>query len=107
MTLTVLLNLILARGMFNGILTGQCQEIMLPTKSFDGVQDLYKWHSDGEIALCHLMAICAGRVSEEEYEDVAYYTLLMADNAISIMDYPFESLATLCNFSKICWCWNY
>lgn len=82
------------KGMFNGILTGQCQEIMLPTKSFDGVQDLYKWHSDGEIALCHLMAICAGRVSEEEYEDVAYYALLMADNAISIMDYPFESLAT-------------
>lgn len=71
-----------------------CQEVMLPTKPFNGVMDIYEYNSDGEIALCHLMAICAGRVSEEEYEDVAYYSLLMADNAISIMNYPFESLAT-------------
>lgn len=46
----------------------------------------------GEIALCFLSCIVAGRVSEEEYEDVAYYTLLAVDNVIDLMEYPFPQV---------------
>ena len=80
-------------AMFNGILTGNCAEISLPTSSFVSSFDLYKHHTEaekGEVAMCFLAAICAGRVTEAEYEDVAYYTLLLADTAIDIMEYPFK-----------------
>lgn len=81
-------------GMFNGILTGQCQEICLPTAPYQSMDELYG-HSDteGEIALCFLSAIVAGRVRPSEYEDVAYYTLLMIDNVIDGMHYPFKQMA--------------
>ena len=80
-------------GMFNGILTGQCLEIGLPTKGYDSIEDLYKYEeTSGEIALCNLGAIVAGRVSFKEYEEVAYRALKMVDNVIEIMDYPFENL---------------
>lgn len=46
----------------------------------------------GEIALCFLSCIVAGRVSEEEYEDVAYYALLAVDNVIDLMEYPFPQV---------------
>lgn len=79
-------------GMFNGLLTGQCAEIALVTKPFKDIMDLYNPDSEGEIGLCQLMAICAGRVTPETYEKAAYYALLMIDNAIDIMNYPFPSL---------------
>lgn len=80
-------------GVFNGILTGQCLEIGLPTKGYDSIEDLYKYEeTSGEIALCNLGAIVAGRVSFKEYEEVAYRALKMVDNVIEIMDYPFENL---------------
>lgn len=46
----------------------------------------------GEIGLCSLAAIAAGLVSDEEYEEVAYYASLMIDNVIDIMEYPFPQL---------------
>lgn len=70
-----------------------CNEIDLPTAAFKSSFDLYKPYYEseaGEVAMCFLAAICAGRVKEDEYEDVAYYTLLLADTAIDIMDYPFK-----------------
>lgn len=82
-------------GMFNGILTGQCQEIFLPTKGFENIVDMYdpsKGVEAGEIALCFLSCLVAGRVSEEEYEDVAYYSLLAVDNVIDLMEYPFPQV---------------
>ena len=82
-------------GMFNGILTGQCKEIHLPTGGFNkkAERDSYELNEDfGEIALCFLSSLVAGRISEEEYEDVAYYTALMIDNVIDIMEYPFKNL---------------
>lgn len=42
-----------------------------------------------EVALCFLSSIVAGRVKPEEYEEVAYYTLLTIDNVIDMMEYPF------------------
>ncbi|AGG57940.1 ribonucleoside diphosphate reductase subunit alpha [Vibrio phage helene 12B3] len=82
-------------GMFNGILTGQCKEIMLPTQGYSDVTSVYDEYSEdkvGEVALCFLSCLVAGRVSEEEYEDVAYYTTLMVDNVIDIMEYPFKQM---------------
>lgn len=71
-----------------------CQEIALPTSGYSSVSDLY-WYGDvqGEIGLCSLGAIVLGNTQEHEYEDVAYYTVLMIDNVIEIMDYPFLQLA--------------
>lgn len=69
-----------------------CQEITLPTKGYESVTDLYNKDGDGEVALCFIAAIVAGRVSEEEYEDIAYYTLLLIDNTMDLMDYPFEQM---------------
>lgn len=71
-----------------------CMEIQLPTKGFLSMDELYNPDAEvnGEVALCFLSSIVAGRVSPEEYADVAYYTLLMIDNVMDIMDYPFETL---------------
>lgn len=70
-----------------------CQEIALPTKGYDHVRDLdIEGEASGEIGLCNLAATVAGRVSEDEYEELCYYTLLMVDNVIDIMEYPFANL---------------
>lgn len=71
-----------------------CQEIALPTKDFTGMKELYSDRDDdGEIALCFLASIVAGRVSEEEYPRVSYLLLKLIDRAIEEADYPFESMA--------------
>lgn len=69
-----------------------CQEIALPTREYTDLRNLYKPVEDGEVALCFLSSLVAGRVSKEEYEDVAYYTLLMIDNVMDIMEYPYEQM---------------
>ncbi len=60
------------------------------------MEDLYSYEAGlqrkGVIGLCSLGAIAAGLVSEDEYELVAYYTALMIDNVIDIMEYPFPNL---------------
>ncbi|WNL63258.1 ribonucleotide reductase of class Ia (aerobic), alpha subunit [Citrobacter phage Tr1] len=69
-----------------------CQEIFLPTKSFDKMMDLFTGENteNQELALCFLSSIVAGRVKPEEYENVAYYCLLTVDNVIETMVYPFK-----------------
>lgn len=70
-----------------------CQEIGLPTQGYNSVEDLYKvGHKEGEIGLCNLAAIVAGRVSPAQYEAVAYRALKMVDTVITLMDYPFPHL---------------
>jgi ribonucleoside-diphosphate reductase alpha chain len=71
-----------------------CQEIGLPTQGYKDVTELYRIDDDvqGEIGLCNLGAVVAGHVTPEMYEEVAYRTLKMVDNVISIMDYPFPHL---------------
>lgn len=68
-----------------------CQEVFLPTKPFYNISDLDTGENTdkSELALCFLASIVAGRVKEDEYEDVAYYTALLIDNVIDFMDYPF------------------
>ena len=69
-----------------------CLEIELPTNGFKDMPDLYSDNPEGEIGLCSLSSIVLGRVSDEEYEDVAYYVSLLVDNTIDLMDYPFPAL---------------
>lgn len=70
-----------------------CSEIALPTKGYSDMRNLFKDDvEDGEVALCFLASLVAGRVKPEEYEDVAYYTVLMIDNVMDIMTYPYENM---------------
>ena len=71
-----------------------CQEIQLPTKPFKDMLDLYNSDAEGLMGLCMLAGIVQGRVSDDEYADVAYYCLLVIDNVINMMNYPFPSLET-------------
>ena len=82
-------------GVFNGILTGQCQEIALPTKSFNkGVEDLFNPESEGEIATCNLMGINVATINLDDtlYEKACYYSLLMIMLKIKHGSYPFPSM---------------
>lgn len=70
-----------------------CCEVLLPTKGIKNSGKLYEYSEDsGEIAMCFLSAIVLERVTEEEYEDVAYYTTLMVDKTIDEMVYPYDSV---------------
>lgn len=72
-----------------------CQEITQPTKGYDNILDLYssEEHERGEISLCALGGIVPSFItSDEEYEDVAYYTLLMIDKCIHKNSYVFKHL---------------
>lgn len=70
-----------------------CAEIALPTKGYSDMRNIFKYDvDDGEVALCFLSSLVAGRVTPEEYEDVAYYTVLMIDNVMEIMTYPYENM---------------
>lgn len=46
------------------------------------------------MGLCMLAGVVQGRVSEGEYEDVAYYCLLVIDRVLEMMEFPFPSLET-------------
>lgn len=78
------------------LMSNLCMEILLPTFGFDSEMKLhgidYEKPEDGEVALCFLASLVAGRISDEEYEDVAYYCLLMIDNVMDMMDYPYPSM---------------
>lgn len=72
-----------------------CMEIALPTYGFETVEALYSEHGkpeDGEVALCFLVSLVAGRIKKEEYADVAYYALAMVDSVIDMMEYPYPSM---------------
>jgi len=84
-------------GMFNGILTGQCNE------SFSVVKPASKWttvgengtlktiESDGMYHSCNLISInlveCMN-MSDEEYSKVLYHAVDMLDKSIDLSNYP-------------------
>ena len=83
-------------GVFNGILTGNCTEIMLPTKGYESVAELYRTDDEvaGEVALCNIGGIVTSNVSdangvviEDLYAKAAYYVLRMIDKGIHLSDY--------------------
>lgn len=67
-----------------------CQEIALATKPYMDMRDLYSEedHGRGEVAMCSLGGIVVSNItSEEQYREVAYYTLLMIDKCIHMSEY--------------------
>ena len=79
----------------NGILVHNCQEVNLPTKSYNNVKELYDEYSEGsgEIGLCSIAGIIVSNVeSDEQYADVAYYALKMIDKCIHKGGYVFPNL---------------
>jgi ribonucleoside-diphosphate reductase alpha chain len=75
-----------------------CMEVVLPVYGFEDMVSLHSYKEnhnpevDGEVALCFLASLVAGRISKEEYEDVAYYALAMVDSVMDEMDYPYLSM---------------
>lgn len=62
-----------------------CLELSQPTKEYYDMMDLYSTedHGRGEVSMCSLAGILPANIeSQEEYEDVAYYSLLMIDKCI-------------------------
>ena len=73
-----------------------CQEIALPTRAFkNGVEDLFKFDGDGEIATCNLMGVNVATINLDDdlYEKACYYSLLMIRCKILYGNYPFNSMA--------------
>ena len=71
-----------------------CIETINPTKGYPSVQSLYTVdHHDGEIGLCNIGGIVVSKVmTDEEYEEVAYYTLKMIDRTIDLGHYELPHL---------------
>ena len=70
-----------------------CLETALPTEGYDHIMDMYSEedHGRGEIAMCSLGGILAANIVDDaEYEDVAYYTLLMIDKCIHRSHYEIK-----------------
>ena len=78
---------------FNGVLTGNCQEIALPTHHYDSVVDLYKEDDSvsGEVAMCSLAGINVGKLNGavgsqewlDDYAETAWVALDMIHTAIT------------------------
>lgn len=76
-------------------LSNLCAEIALPVKPFNSVSDLYTEYdeSKGEIGLCSLGGVVVSNIeSDEQYAEVAYYTLKMIDVCIHKSEYSFPNL---------------
>lgn len=77
----------------NGIITGNCSEIALVTKGYNSYEDLYNTESEGITAFCNLAGITLDKISsDEDYQDVAYYALLMIDEGINNAELGFPQL---------------
>lgn len=89
-------------GVFNGILTGNCQEIIQPTNPYWHVTDMYDkevhYDEDGnisEISLCTLAAHnvdLTAEMADEQLERVCYLTVKGLDNIVDMQNYPFPNM---------------
>lgn len=72
-------------GVFNGIITGNCQEITLPTTPIQSLDD-----PNGEISLCILSAVNLGKCKAGYYEieELADLCVRSLDALIDYQDYP-------------------
>ena len=73
-------------GVFNGLLTGQCIEIALPTSGFAGIEELLKNDGShtGEVAFCALAALNVSAICLSEYFAVAERALRTVDRMIEL-----------------------
>ena len=81
------------RGVFNGILTGQCVEINQHTEPLkyvtkeDGSETI-----EGLIALCNLGGINFGLINNiKDLEEICMVTVRAIDNLLDLQYYPFEA----------------
>jgi ribonucleotide reductase alpha subunit len=86
-------------AVFNGILTGNCTEVVQPTESYERVTDLYlaEDHGRGEVSLCSLAAIVqpaiikrAKSMGGEFSQDYAKVYGLACEYALRMIDYCIE-----------------
>ena len=71
-------------GMFNGVLTGQCLEVTLPTKPLNNIND-----GKGEISLCTLGAVNLGELEElDDLENLADLLVRGLNEILDFQDYP-------------------
>jgi ribonucleotide reductase alpha subunit len=76
--------------MFNGVLTGNCAEITLPTTPLTHIDD--DDSTDAEIALCVLAAINLGAIKElSEFEKIMDISVRVLDFIIENQDYPVKA----------------
>lgn len=87
------------KAIFNGILTGQCQEIFQPKTPYEHWRylDQAQDHGKGEISTCNLGAINVAMLdldekNDEIYEELAYLSLKMIDKTILLSEFPFKHL---------------
>jgi len=73
-------------AVFNGILTGQCLEIALPTKPLNDIND-----TEGEIALCTLSAFNLGAIGIDELHELSELIVRALDNLLDYQDYPIKA----------------
>lgn len=72
------------KAVFNGILTGNCNEITQPTKPLNHIDD-----EEAEIGVCTLSAINLLEVTD--YESVCDIIVRMLDELIDYQDYPVKA----------------
>ena len=71
-------------GVFNGILTGQCSEITLPTKPLENVND-----EEGLISLCTLAGVNLGKIEKlEDLEESCDLLVRSLDELLTYQNYP-------------------
>lgn len=81
-------------------LSNLCQEVLLVTSAFENTRGLYDYTGIGEIALCFLASVVAGRMKADEkgnldpeaYYQTIYQTCKFVDNTIDQATYPFPSV---------------
>lgn len=76
------------RAVFNGVLTGQCQEIAIPTKPVSS-----KSEDIGEIGLCTLSAVNLGEITslDEDMDNLCDLAVRSLDELLDYQEYPLEA----------------
>lgn len=71
-------------GVFNGLLTGQCSEITLPTKPLENIND-----EEGLISLCTLAGVNLGKIEKlEDLEEGCDLLVRSLDELLTYQNYP-------------------
>lgn len=84
-------------GMFNGMLLGNCQEVLIPSRPAKYLGETILQNSEGqeimstqfineEIGLCNLSAfnLCIFDLPKDQYDNIVYNILLVLDNTMDI-----------------------
>lgn len=73
-------------GVFNGLLTGQCLEVALPTSPLEENKP-----EEGEIALCTLLAWNLGNITYDEFPEIAELSVRAIDALFDYQEYAVKA----------------